>query len=199
MAGRRSRRSCSKPRTAGVRLSSAASPARRWLVRSETRREAGCSWWKRVGMPERLVGSRIVALHQRIAALHQQVAAEPVQAVEVLPEFLNDLYTALEALHVADEDMQAQLQGEIAERQRADDKARRAEAALRSAREQLRQLATHLQNAQEQERAYIARELHDDLAQALTSLRLDVSWLAGRALTAPAVWRERLTSIAVTI
>jgi len=150
-------------------------------------------------MPERLVGSRIVALHQRIAALHQQVAAEPVQAVEVLPEFLNDLYTALEALHVADEDMHAQLQGEIAERQRADDKAKQAEAALRSAREQLRQLATHLQNAQEQERAYIARELHDDLAQALTSLRLDVSWLAGRALTAPAVWRERLTSIAVTI
>ena len=46
---------------------------------------------------------------------------------------------------------------------------------------------------------YIARELHDDLAQALTSLRLDVSWLAGRALTAPAVWRERLTSIAATI
>ena len=95
--------------------------------------------------------------------------------------------------------MNAQLQVEIAERQRAADKAQQAEAALRSSREQLRHLATHLQNVQEQERAHIARELHDDLAQALTSLRLDVSWLAGRALTAPAVWRERLTSIATTI
>src|SRR5262249_23436767 len=52
------------------------------------------------------------------------------------------------------------LQVEIAERQRAVDKARQAEEALRSSREQLRQLAVHLQNAQEQERAYIARELH---------------------------------------
>ena len=310
-------------------------------------------------MPERLVGSRIAALHQLITALHQRMAAEPVQAAEVLPEILEDLHTALEELHVAEEEqyqqnetlaaarlsaeaerqryqelfdfapdgylvtdpdgiiqeanraaaallgvpqprlldqpltgfiaeeerqafgaflpqlrqreglqdceirlqpiagatfpaeltvatirtpqgvvglrwllrdislrkqaeealkqahktlerrveerttelqrMNTQLLVEIAERQRAADKAQQAEAALRSSREQLRQLATHLQNVQEQERAYIARELHDDLAQALTSLRLDVSWLAGRALTAPAVWRERLTSIAATI
>jgi two-component system, NarL family, invasion response regulator UvrY len=95
--------------------------------------------------------------------------------------------------------MNAQLQAEIAERQRAAYKSEQAEQALRSSREQLRQLATHLQNAQEQERAHIARELHDDLAQALTSIRLDVSWLARRALTAPAEWRERLTTIAATI
>jgi len=95
--------------------------------------------------------------------------------------------------------MNAKLQLEIAERQRAAIKAQQAEEALRNSHEQLRQLATHLQNAQEQERAYIARELHDDLAQALTSMRLDVSWLAGRALTAPTVWRERLVSIATSI
>jgi PAS domain S-box-containing protein len=95
--------------------------------------------------------------------------------------------------------MNAQLQAEIAERQRAAYKSQQAEQALRSSREQLRQLATHLQNAQEQERAHIARELHDDLAQALTSMRLDISWLARRALTAPAEWCERLTSIAATI
>jgi len=95
--------------------------------------------------------------------------------------------------------MNAQLQAEIVERQHAAAKAQQAEQALRSSREQLRHLATHLQNAQEQERAHIARELHDDLAQALTSMRLDVSWLARRALTAPAEWRERLTTIATTI
>ena len=95
--------------------------------------------------------------------------------------------------------MNAQLQEEIVERQHAAAKAQQAEQSLRASREQLRQLATYLQNAQEQERAHIARELHDDLAQALTSLRLDVSWLTGRALTAPAVWRERLTTIATAI
>ena len=57
----------------------------------------------------------------------------------------------------------------------------------------------YLQNAQEQERTRIARELHDDLAQMLTSLRMDVTWLARRAATAPLVWRERLTNMATTI
>src|SRR5215510_5635127 len=55
-------------------------------------------------MPERLMDSRIAALHQLIAALHQRVAAEPVQAVEVLPALLGDLHTALEELHVAEEE-----------------------------------------------------------------------------------------------
>jgi nitrate/nitrite-specific signal transduction histidine kinase len=164
------------------------------------------------------VGLRLYT--ELITALHERAAAEPAQAAEVLPELLEDLQTALEELHVAEEEqyqqnetlaaarltaeaelqrMNAQLQVEIGERQCAADKAQRAEQALRSSREQLRQLATHLQNAQEQERAHIARELHDDLAQALTSLRLDVSWLTGRALTALAVWRERLTSIGAAI
>ena len=95
--------------------------------------------------------------------------------------------------------MNTQLQVEIAKRQHAADKVQQAEQALHSSHEQLRQLTTHLQNAQEQERAHIARELHDNLAQALTSLRLDVSWLARRALTAPPEWRERLTTIAAAI
>ena len=59
-------------------------------------------------MPERLVGSRITALHQLITALHQRVAAEPVQAAEVLPEILEDLHTALEELHVAEEEQYQQ-------------------------------------------------------------------------------------------
>src|SRR5215475_2325390 len=121
------------------------------------------------------------------------------QAEEVLKQAHTILEHRVEERTAELQRMNAKLQIEIAERQRAADKATQAEAALRSSREQLRQLATHLQNAQEQERAHIARELHDDLAQALTSIRLDVSWLAGRALTAPAVWRERLTSIGTTI
>jgi signal transduction histidine kinase len=46
--------------------------------------------------------------------------------------------------------------------------------------EQLRQLASHLESVREQERTRIARELHDELGQALTALKFDVSWILGK-------------------
>jgi signal transduction histidine kinase len=48
------------------------------------------------------------------------------------------------------------------------------------AREQLRDLASYLQTAREEERAHIAREIHDEFGQALTALKMDLSWLTGR-------------------
>lgn len=42
-------------------------------------------------------------------------------------------------------------------------------------RERVRQLARHLQNLQEQERARIAREIHDELAQVLTILKIELT------------------------
>jgi len=57
----------------------------------------------------------------------------------------------------------------------------RTEAELLASREQLRALAAHLQCVREEERARISRELHDDLGQMLTGIRLDLSWL-GRQL-----------------
>jgi signal transduction histidine kinase len=59
------------------------------------------------------------------------------------------------------------------ERQRAEDK-------LRRSLEQLRALTTYLQYVREEERTRIAREVHDELGQALTGLKLDMSWLATR-------------------
>ena len=51
---------------------------------------------------------------------------------------------------------------------------------LRSSRERLRALAAHLQDARENERSLIAREIHDELGSMLTGLKIDLSWLAGR-------------------
>ncbi|MCD6385690.1 PAS domain S-box protein [Candidatus Sumerlaeota bacterium] len=52
-----------------------------------------------------------------------------------------------------------------------------AEQELISSREQLRNLAAHLQSVREEERTNIAREIHDVLGQALTALKMDIHWL----------------------
>jgi len=54
---------------------------------------------------------------------------------------------------------------------------RQAEEELRRSRDRLSDLSAHLELAREQERAAIAREIHDELGQALTALRMDVAWL----------------------
>jgi len=52
-----------------------------------------------------------------------------------------------------------------------------AEEALRLSQEQLRNLAAHLQSAREDERTMIAREIHDELGQIMTALKIDLSWI----------------------
>ncbi len=49
-----------------------------------------------------------------------------------------------------------------------------------AARQQLRDLAGYLQNAREEERTQIAREIHDEFGQTLTALKMDLSWLTKR-------------------
>ena len=55
-----------------------------------------------------------------------------------------------------------------------------AEAQLRESEVQLRALAARLISIREEERARIAREVHDELGQVLTGLKMDVTWLARR-------------------
>lgn len=52
-----------------------------------------------------------------------------------------------------------------------------AEDELRASHQQLRELSTSLQSVREEERTRIARELHDELGQHLTGLKMDLSWL----------------------
>lgn len=49
--------------------------------------------------------------------------------------------------------------------------------------EQLSELSTHLQNIREKERMYIAREIHDELGQQLTALKMDIAWLSKKNIS----------------
>lgn len=69
---------------------------------------------------------------------------------------------------------------------------RQAEAELRAMNTQLRELSASLQDVREQERSRIARELHDELGQQLTGLKLDLSWLRSRLREGRAADPEKL-------
>lgn len=72
---------------------------------------------------------------------------------------------------------------------------RLADEALKRSQQEMRSLASYLQSVRERERSDIAREMHDVLGQSLTSLKLDLAWIA-RKLSAAEVAsvNERLST-----
>lgn len=71
------------------------------------------------------------------------------------------------------EEVVGDLKNEVVER-------RQVESQLRASQDQLRNLSTYLESAREEDRKRIAREIHDELGQNLTALRLDIALLGRR-------------------
>ncbi|MBI5858127.1 MAG: PAS domain S-box protein [Sphingobacteriales bacterium] len=63
---------------------------------------------------------------------------------------------------------------------------KKAEQQIKSSNEQLRQLAAHLQSVREEERKRIGREIHDELGQQLTAIKMDVAWINKKIPDLPA-------------
>ncbi|MGZ5033226.1 MAG: PAS domain-containing sensor histidine kinase [Usitatibacter sp.] len=75
----------------------------------------------------------------------------------------------------------------------------RQEEALRHSRDEIRALGLASNSLREQEKSRVARELHDELGQALTALKLDVGWLKARAGQADDEIRRKLDAMQVLL
>ncbi len=84
----------------------------------------------------------------------------------IVPEVLRSKVSVFVELHRKN----AALTSEITERKLAEERLRESEVKLRA-------LAARLLSIREEERARIAREIHDELGQVLSGLKMDVMWL----------------------
>ena len=75
---------------------------------------------------------------------------------------------------------------------------------VKRVQQQLMELSSHIQDAKEQERLRIAREVHDEIGSLLTAIKMDLSWMVQRlpadnhALTNKVKTIEELVNRAIT-
>lgn len=76
---------------------------------------------------------------------------------------------------------------------------RLAQVQLRRSLKQLRTLSVYLQHVREEEQIRIAREVHDELGQSLTGLKLQLTWLTSRLPKHSKLLRDKTRSMAAHI
>jgi len=81
---------------------------------------------------------------------------------------------------------------DITERKRNEEELQKQRQQLEESEARLRELAEFLQTVREEERSRIARELHDEMGQALTALRIDLGWLRNKCSPLGALTTDRV-------
>jgi signal transduction histidine kinase len=111
----------------------------------------------------------MTAYEEDLTSMFRGYQAGAVDYMEkpVIAEILRSKLSVFMGLH----DLNRILSAELAERELTEQR-------LRASEEKLRGLAAHLQSVREEERIHIAREIHDELGQALTGLKFDIGGLA---------------------
>ena len=119
----------------------------------------------------------LTAAREDVSGMFRGYQAGAVDYMEkpVIPEVMRSKLSVFVGLN----DMNRILFAELAERELSEQR-------LRENEDKLRALAAHLQSVREEERIHIAREIHDELGQALTGLKFDINTLARKAVGAPA-------------
>jgi len=133
----------------------------------------------------------LTAEHEDVTTMFRSYRAGAVDfiAKPVIPEVLRSKI----AIFVGLNDMTRMLNAELAERAAT-------ESRLRASEEKLRALAKHLESIREEERIRIAREVHDDLGQALTGLKFDLASFARHfEADTPAVRQEKQNGLGASI
>lgn len=109
---------------------------------------------------------------------------------------------AEQALHRLNENLEERVRERTADLVREIDQRRRSGEALRLSEEQLKKtllmaqkLSQHMESTRENERRHIAREIHDELGQALTALKLDLFWLQEQLPPDDLEFREKIESM----
>lgn len=79
-----------------------------------------------------------------------------------------------------------------------DTQRRKSDSRIYRLKRKLRNSFVHIQSAREQERAKIARELHDEIGQALIALKMDISWLerkVHKGKDSPIITTQRMNKV----
>ena len=134
---------------------------------------------------ERLATSAIGTMHLDITASPLLDASGEVSAVIEMVKDITERKRSEEALRRAHDNLEILVKERTAE--------------LTMLNDQLRDLFTYIQDAREKERTVIAREIHDELGQALTALKIDLSWLNRRLPDAKKPLTEKIQSMSELI